>query len=102
MAHALKFFDGKPHQFPRPIKEGKRSIRIPMNPDRCPNIMEAVSVGWNLVCGAFNLKKILFRRKRDASSLAPPGASGLKNREKVRKKRSSCAFFPGMMAGEAI
>ena len=53
---------------------------------------------WNLVCGEFNLKKMLLWRQREAAGPAPPGGTGRKKREKVRHGRLSCALFPGAIA----
>jgi hypothetical protein len=53
---------------------------------------------WNLVCGAFNLKKMLLWRQREAAGPAPPGGTGRRKPGNVRQWRLSCALFPGAIA----
>ena len=59
MVQALNLFERKAHQWPGAVKEGERSVRIPMNPDRCPDIMEAVPVRRNLQAPAFKLNAVV-------------------------------------------
>ena len=63
---------------------------------------EKVKSEWNLVCGAYNLKKMRLRRQLLANGPAPPGADGRKKGEKVPNKPFSCGLFSGAIAANAL
>lgn len=78
------------------IKSGMGFVRF-----FCRGFVKVASE-WSLVCGAFNLKKILLWRQREAAGPASPGGTGRKKRGKFREGRLSCALFPEAMAGNPL
>lgn len=63
---------------------------------------EKVQSEWNLVCGAFNLKKLMLWRQRLVNGPAPEGSGREKKRGTFRKAAFPRGLFPGMMAENAL
>jgi transposase len=64
--------------------------------------LEKVQSEWNLVCGAFNLKKLMAWKQRLVNGPAPEGAGRDKKRGTFPKAAFPRGLFPGMMAENAL
>ncbi|EAY57020.1 MAG: probable transposase [Leptospirillum rubarum] len=64
--------------------------------------LEKVQSEWNLVCGAFNLKKLMAWKQRLVNGPAPEGAGRDKKRGTSPKAAFPRGLFPGMMAENAL